>query len=79
MSQLLENFLKLYQGQIGAQKKRCAINAVASLVYEVEQRWAEKKLTAKLFMNVKRAFDHVSKSQLVAWILELEIDGDLTR
>lgn len=38
LSQLLENFLKLHQGQMGARKERCAIDAVASLVYEVEQR-----------------------------------------
>ena len=79
LSQLSENFLKLHQGQMGARKERCAIDAVASLVYEVEQRWAEKKLAAALFMGVKGAFDHVSKTQLVAQMLELEIDGDLIR
>ena len=79
LSQLSENFLKLHQGQIGARKERFAIDAVASLVYEVEQRWAEKKLAAALFMDVKGAFDHVSKTQLVARMLELEIDGDLIR
>lgn len=37
LSQLSENLLKLHQGQMGARKERCAIDAVASLVYEVEQ------------------------------------------
>lgn len=77
LSQLSENLLKLHQGQMGARKERCAIDAVVSLVYDVEQRWAEKKLVAALFIDVKEAFDHVSKSQLVARMLELGIDGDL--
>lgn len=38
LSELSENFLKLHQGQMGARKERCAIDAVASLVHEVEQR-----------------------------------------
>ena len=28
-------------------------------------------------MDVKKAFNHVSKTQLIAQMLELEIDGDL--
>ena len=79
LSQLSENFLKLHPGQMGARKERCAIDAVASLVYEVQQRWSKKELAAALFMDVKGAFDHVSKTQLVARMLELEIDGDLIR
>lgn len=31
-----EIFLKLHQGQMGARKERCAIDAVASLIHEVE-------------------------------------------
>lgn len=76
---MLKNFLKLSQGQIRVRKERCAIDAVASLIYKVEQRCAKKKLAAALFKDVKGAFDHVSKSQLVAQMLELEIDGDLIR
>lgn len=73
----MENFLKLHWGQIEAWKKRCAIDAVVLLVYEVQQKWSEIKLPAALFMNVKRAFDHVSKIQLVAQMIELGVDKDL--
>lgn len=61
---------------MGARKERCAIDAVASLVHEVQRRWAKKELAAALFMDVKGAFDHVSKAQLVARMVELDIDGD---
>ena len=46
---------------MGARKERCAIDVVVSLVHKVEQQWDKKKLAAALFMNVKGAFDHVSK------------------
>lgn len=36
-----------------------------------------KEISSSIFMDVKGAFDHVSKTQLVARMLELEIDGDL--
>ena len=74
-----EKFSKLHQGQMGARKQRCAIDAVASLVYKIEESWAEKKLAAALFMDVKGAFDHVSKTKLVERMMELGIDGDLIR
>lgn len=75
--QLSENYFKLYQGQIEARKERCAIDEIASLIYEVEQRWTKKKRAATLFIDVKRAFDHVPKTLLVAQMLKLEIDENL--
>ncbi len=72
-----KNLFKLHQGQIGAQKNRCAIDAVASLVHKVESYWAEKKLAAALFMDVKGAFDHVSRTRLAERMIELGVDGDL--
>ena len=35
-----------------ARKHRCAIYAVVSLVYKVQEWWAEKKLAAVLFIDV---------------------------
>ena len=61
---------------MGNRKEKCAIDVVGSFVYEVKQRWAGKKLAAALFMDVKETFDHVSKTQVVARILELQIEGD---
>ena len=64
---------------MGAWKERCAIDAVALLVQRVEKIWAEKKLAAALFMDVKGAFDHVARNQLISRMVELDIDGDLIR
>lgn len=62
---------------MGAQKEWLAINAVGMLVRTVQEKWEEKKLAAMLFMDVKGAFDHVSKEQLLTQMIELGTDGDL--
>ena len=62
-----------------ARKQRCAIDVVASLVHTVSESWAEKKLATALFIDIKRAFDHVSKTSLVKKMIKLGIDGDLIR
>ena len=72
-----ETYSKLHPGQIGARKERSAIDAVSVLVHIVQESWEEKKLAGALFMDVKGAFDHVSRSQLLKRMVELGIDGDL--
>ena len=58
-------------------KNRSAIDAIAILVHTVQRKWEQKKLAVALFMDVKRAFNHVSKGQLLRRMVELGIDGDL--
>lgn len=77
LSQYCESHSKLHPGQMGARKERSGIDAIATLVYTVQENREEKKLAAALFMDVKGAFDHVSKGQLLKRMLELGIDGDL--
>lgn len=62
---------------MGGRKERSATNAVAILVHTVQKGWKEKKLAAALFMNVKGAFDHLSKRQLITCMMQLGIDGNL--
>ena len=77
LSQYCEAYSKLHQGQMGARKEQSAIDAVAILVHSVQEKWSEKKLAGALFMDVKGAFDHVSRSQLLKRMIDLGIDGDL--
>ena len=44
-----------------------------------QEKWAKKKLAASLFMDVKGAFDYVSKRQLIKRMIELGVDGNLVR
>lgn len=48
--------------QIGARKKRLAIDNVTTSVNTVQRIWVKKNLAGALFMDVKGAFDHVSKA-----------------
>lgn len=77
LSEYYEKFSKLYQKQIRAWKQWYAIGVIALLIYKIEESWVEKKLAAELFINVKRAFNHLSKTKLVKKIMELGIDSDL--
>ena len=77
LSLYYEDYSKLHPGQMGDRKERSAIDAVATLVHTVHEKWEEKMLAAAYFMDVKGAFDHISKGQLLNRMIELDIDGDL--
>ena len=77
LSHYCEDYSKLHLGQMGDRRERLAIDTVATLVHVVQEKWEEKKLAAALFMDVKGAFDHVSKGQLLIRMTELRVDGDL--
>ena len=77
LSWYCEDYSKLHPGQIGGRKKRPAIDAVATFIYTVQEKWQEKKLVAVLFMDVKGALDHISKDQLFGQMIELRIYSDL--
>ena len=72
-----KNYSKLHLRQMSGRKKRLAIDVVATLVHIIHEKWEEKKLAAVLFIDIKGAFDHVSKGQLLNRIIELNINGDL--
>lgn len=53
------------------------INIVVSLVYKSENCSIEKKLAAALIMDIKEAFDHISKTRIPKRMIELGVDNDL--
>lgn len=79
LSQFCENFEKLYKGQMGAKKRRLAIDAATILVQQIDNSWKDKKIIRALLIDVKEAFDHVFQAELVKKMLELGIDNDLIR
>ena len=70
------DYSKLHPGQMGGQKERSAIDAITTLVYVVQESWEEKMLAAALFLDVKGAFDYVSKEHLFTRMVELGTDRD---
>ena len=68
---------KLYKGQMGAKKHRSAIDTAVLLIQKVQEVWESRKIAGALFMDVKGAFDHVSRAQLAQRMSNLGIDDDL--
>lgn len=55
----------LYHDQIGGRKQRSAIDAVMSLVHDIQAAKSNKLITSALFLDIKGAFDHVSANKLL--------------
>ena len=55
----------LHQSQIGDRLKKSAIDAALLLTNEVETNRQLNMITSTLFMDVKGAFDHVARNQLL--------------
>lgn len=64
LSRFCETNLKLHKGQMGARKSRCAIDAAIIMVDNIHKIWEEKKIAVSLLMDVKGAFDYVSRVKL---------------
>jgi hypothetical protein len=65
----------LYPSQIGGRKQRSAIDIALLLLHFVEsqQRISSKWVTSSLFLDIKGAFDHVSKATLIQTLTELRL------
>ena len=77
LSQFYELNHKLHKSQMGAQKSRCAIDAAAIMIDNIHRIWAEMNVGASLLMDVKGAFNYVSRVKLAQQMRQLEIDDDL--
>jgi hypothetical protein len=53
---------KLYKGQFGCRKHHSVVDAAACLTEKVYQSWAKGKIAGTILMDVKGAFDHVSRT-----------------
>jgi len=63
--------------QIGDRRQKSAIDAVLSLVHDIQLAKHEKKATSVLFMNIKEAYDHVSVNHLLKICQKLELSKNL--
>ena len=70
---LAETTSLLHPSQLGGRKKKSAIDAALLLANEVELNRQCKKKTSALFLDVKGAFDHVAKNQLLAVLQRLRL------
>ena len=70
MSDLPDSDL-LYYDQIGGRKGRLAIDIVLSLIYDIQMAKNAGNKTSILFVDIKGAFDHVSKNQMLRICIRL--------
>jgi hypothetical protein len=69
----------LHDGQFGCRKRRSRIDAVGRLMKRVEEAWERGNTAADLLMDVKGAFPHVSKGNLIKRMEEMGFEADLVR
>ncbi len=67
----------LHIDQIEGRRQKSAIDAVLSLIHDIQLAKHEKKITSVLFMNVKEVFDHVSANHLLKICQKLKLPKSL--
>jgi Reverse transcriptase (RNA-dependent DNA polymerase) len=73
LAYLAETSGLLYNSQIGGRLKKSTIDAVLFLTNKVEANKRLKHKTTTLFLDVKGAFDHVSKNRLLSTLKKLRL------
>ena len=74
----------LHGSQIGGRKQRSAIDAALLLLNEVQtqkeaRKYKSSTVTSTLFLDIKGAFDYVSKPRLLLILAKLGLPGNLSR
>jgi hypothetical protein len=77
LGHLAETITLLHPSQIGGRLKKSAIDAALLLTNEVEVNRRLKRKTTTLFLDVKGAFDHVAKNQLLGILQKLQLPSNL--
>jgi hypothetical protein len=69
----------LHDRQFGFRKRRSAVDAVGRLMKTVEEVWERGNTAAVLLMDVKGAFPHVAKGNLIKRMEDMGFEVDLVR
>ena len=69
----------LHDTQLGSRKQRSAVDTALLLQHYIQQQRTQRKgnITSVLFLDIKRAFDHVSKPKLLAAMRKLQLPSNL--
>ena len=59
--------------QIDERKNQSAIDAIFNLIHDIQLTLNQKLITSCLFLNVKKAFDHVLTNQLLIILIKLNL------
>jgi hypothetical protein len=73
LSYLAKTTSLLYNSQIGRRLKKLAIDIRLLLVNKVQENHLKGYKTLVLFLDIKGAFDHISKNQFLAILKRLKL------
>ena len=59
--------------QIDERKNRLVIDVILNLTHDIQLILKQKLITLYLFLNVKKAFDHISTNQLLIILIKLNL------
>jgi hypothetical protein len=76
---LAEKYEILHHQQMGGRRQKSAVDAVMALIHDIEASKQEKKITSALLVDLKGAFDNVSKACLLETMANLGCPKKLLR
>jgi Reverse transcriptase (RNA-dependent DNA polymerase)/Endonuclease-reverse transcriptase len=77
LSYLSEANQLLHPQQMGGRRQRTALDAAMALTHDIQCANRERDVTSVLFLDVKGAFDHVSKPQLLQVLRRMKLPFSL--
>src|SRR5690606_12161043 len=77
LSSLCETFQLLHKDQTGGRKQPSTTDAILALVNDIENAWNKKLVTSALFLDVKGAFDNVSRVRLLETMRQMRLPAPL--
>ena len=63
----------LHNDQYGGRKNKSAIDAVTHLIHDIQNAFVQNKVITAAFLDIKGAFDYVSKNQLVKIMKKMKL------
>src|SRR5947207_644650 len=73
LSYIVETSDLLDSDQISDRRQKSAIDAVMTLIHDIQLVKHENRVTSVLFMNIKEAYDHVSVNHLLKICQKLKL------
>lgn len=71
--------MKLHKHQMEVPKNRCIVDTIAIIVDGIHKIQEEKKIAKTLLIDIKSAFDYVSRLKLAQQMRQLGVNNDLIR
>ena len=77
LSSLCESSQLLYKDQVGGRKQRSAIDAIMALTTDIDNAKQKRLVTSALFLDVKGAFDNVSRDRLLVTMKQMRFPSPI--